>query len=235
MGTHGYLNTRGYPHSGYPRGYGAGTGIIFIKRDGEGYHTICTHGYPLTSLVMEADVATVAGLVIFSARCAFALVTLLQCVIIDSIRNIKPLFLLISKCTKAILKVFPLKVIVLLMVLQTDGCALQTSLGLPLPFNLMPCSPILHHFLAQLGFLTWVPPFHVINNSQSIQQCVPFEGPDQIFIGNGQDLKIHSYGSSRFNSPSQSITSHFLHNLLHVPSITKNLISVSKFDKEPRI
>jgi len=24
MNTHGYLNTRGYPHSGYPRGYGQG-------------------------------------------------------------------------------------------------------------------------------------------------------------------------------------------------------------------
>jgi hypothetical protein len=186
-------------------------------------------------VVMEADVAAVAGLVIFNARCAFALVTLLQWVIVDSISSIKPLFLLISKCTKAILKALPLKVIFLLMVLQTDGCALQTSLGLPLPFNEMPCSPILHHFLAQLGSLTRVPPFHVTNNSQSIQQCVPFEGPDQIFIGNGQDLKIHSPGSSRFNSPSQSITSHFLHNFLHVPSITKNLISVSKFDKELRI
>ena len=24
MNTHGYLNTRGYTHSGYPRGYGGG-------------------------------------------------------------------------------------------------------------------------------------------------------------------------------------------------------------------
>jgi len=50
MNTHGYLNTHGYPHSGYPRGYGAGTSIIFIQRGGDGYHTIRTHGYPLTSL-----------------------------------------------------------------------------------------------------------------------------------------------------------------------------------------
>jgi len=52
MGTHEYLNTRGYQHSGYPRGYGAGTGIIFIKRGGHGYLTIRIHGYPLTSLVL---------------------------------------------------------------------------------------------------------------------------------------------------------------------------------------
>ena len=52
MGTHGYLNTHGYPHSGYPQGYRAGTSIIFIQRDGAGYHTIRTHGYPLTSLLL---------------------------------------------------------------------------------------------------------------------------------------------------------------------------------------
>jgi len=48
MGTHEYLNTHGYPHSGYPREYGADTGIIFIQRGGDGYHTIRTHEYPLT-------------------------------------------------------------------------------------------------------------------------------------------------------------------------------------------
>ena len=32
MGTHEYFNNRG--HSGYPRGYGADRGIIFIQRVG---------------------------------------------------------------------------------------------------------------------------------------------------------------------------------------------------------
>jgi len=49
MNTPGYL-TRGYPHSGYPRGYGTDTGIIFIKRGRDVYHTIRTHWCPLTSL-----------------------------------------------------------------------------------------------------------------------------------------------------------------------------------------
>jgi len=48
---HGYCNTRGYPHSGYPRGYGVDTDIIFIQRDGDEYRTIRTHGYQLTSLL----------------------------------------------------------------------------------------------------------------------------------------------------------------------------------------
>ena len=29
--------------------------------------------------------------------------------------------------------------------------------------------------------------FHVTNNSQNIQQTSPFEGADQIFIGNGKE------------------------------------------------
>jgi len=52
MGTRGYLNTRGYPHNRYPRGYEAYMGIIFIQRTGDGYHTIHTHEYPLTSLLL---------------------------------------------------------------------------------------------------------------------------------------------------------------------------------------
>jgi len=72
----------------------------------------------------------------------------------------------------------------------------------------------------------WFPDFgaslHVTNSSQNIQQQVPFERPDQIFIGNGQCLKILSSGSSQFCSPTNPNSSLVLHNLLHVPSITKN-------------
>lgn len=40
----------------------------------------------------------------------------------------------------------------------------------------------------------WIPhsgaSFHVTGESQNIQQLAPFEGPDQIFIGNGPGLNI---------------------------------------------
>lgn len=77
--------------------------------------------------------------------------------------------------------------------------------------------------------------YHVTNASQNIQQTTPFEGPDQIFIGNGQGLHIHSSGSSYFPSHSKPNTLLALHNLLLVPSITKNLISVSKFCLDNRV
>lgn len=43
--------------------------------------------------------------------------------------------------------------------------------------------------------------FHGTSDSQNIQQVAPFEGPDQIFVGNGQGLQICSSGSSSFQSP----------------------------------
>ena len=48
----------------------------------------------------------------------------------------------------------------------------------------------------------WIPDsgasFHVTGESQNIQRIEPFEGPDQIFIGNGQGLPIAASGSSSF-------------------------------------
>nr|KYP45672.1 hypothetical protein KK1_032786 [Cajanus cajan] len=73
---------------------------------------------------------------------------------------------------------------------------------------------------------------HVTNVSHNIQQYTPFEGPDQIVIGNGQGLPINSSGVTHFSSPLKPHISLTLHNLLYVPTITKNLISVSQFCKD---
>ena len=69
---------------------------------------------------------------------------------------------------------------------------------------------------------------HVTNNSQKIQQNSPFESPDQIF-GKRQGLKISAPGHSNFLSPYNPNINLALINMIHVPQITKNLISVSKF------
>jgi hypothetical protein len=53
-----------------------------------------------------------------------------------------------------------------------------------------------------------------------------FHGPDQVRIGNGKGLSIHHIGHTRLFSP----TLHFdFLNVLHVPQISKNLLSVHKF------
>jgi len=73
---------------------------------------------------------------------------------------------------------------------------------------------------------------HVTNVSQNIHQTTPFEGPDQITIGNGQGLNINSSGLTSFVSPFNPKIPLVLNNLLFVPSITKNIISVSQFCRD---
>ena len=67
------------------------------------------------------------------------------------------------------------------------------------------------------------------NMSQNKQQVTPFEWPNQITIGNVQGLNINSSGVSTFSSSLNPQFSLTLINLLFIPSITKNLISVSQF------
>lgn len=75
---------------------------------------------------------------------------------------------------------------------------------------------------------------HVTSDMQNIQNIIPYEGSDQILVGNGQGLPISSSGSY-FQSPLNSNVSLVFHNLLHVPNITKNLVRVRKFTKDNRV
>jgi len=80
---------------------------------------------------------------------------------------------------------------------------------------------------------TWIPDsgvsFHVIGDSQDIKQFTHLDGPDQIFIVNGEDVSIFS---TSFISPNDVGITFKLHKLLNVPSISKNLLSVSQFAKD---
>ena len=55
---------------------------------------------------------------------------------------------------------------------------------------------------------------------------VPYNGGEQVLVGNGKGLQIHHIGSSVFK-PFCSSHAFKLKNLLHVPHITKTLLSVS--------
>lgn len=54
----------------------------------------------------------------------------------------------------------------------------------------------------------------------------PYNGPDQMHVGDGSGLNIDHIGSSLLCTSAHSFV---LKHLLHVPHITKNLLSVSQF------
>ena len=69
---------------------------------------------------------------------------------------------------------------------------------------------------------------HLTADSTNLMTQTEFFGTDKVHIGDGKGLSIKHIGQSSFPSPYVSkILS--LNNLLHVPKITKNLLSVSQF------
>jgi hypothetical protein len=59
-----------------------------------------------------------------------------------------------------------------------------------------------------------------------------YTGIDQLQVGNGQGLRIHHSGIANLSSPHHNF---HLSSLLHVPEITKNLLSVNKFTKDNNV
>jgi histone deacetylase 1/2 len=83
-----------------------------------------------------------------------------------------------------------------------------------------PDSGALHH-------LTY-DPYNLVHSS-------PYHGHDQVMIGNGQCVSIHSLGHSSFYSQHDPSVKLELKDSLHVPNISKNLLSVSKFAQDNNI
>lgn len=61
---------------------------------------------------------------------------------------------------------------------------------------------------------------------------VSYQGFDQVSIGDGSSLLIQHVGSAQLSS---TYGKFFLHNLLHVPSICQNLLSVRQFCTNNRV
>lgn len=73
---------------------------------------------------------------------------------------------------------------------------------------------------------------HVTHDVANLMGSISLSGTYHVQIGNDQGLSITSLGSIVFPSNLCPHTSLKLIQLLIVPSITKNLISVSKFEKD---
>ena len=64
---------------------------------------------------------------------------------------------------------------------------------------------------------------------------VPTSSYEHAFLGNGQGLAIISTGSTIFQSLFAFNVQLTLNNLLHVPHITKKLVSVRQFVKDSNV
>ncbi|RVW76269.1 Retrovirus-related Pol polyprotein from transposon RE1 [Vitis vinifera] len=67
---------------------------------------------------------------------------------------------------------------------------------------------------------------HLSHNEGQLSNIQPYQGKHQVTVGNSKQLPISSIGSKYFHS---SLKSFQLQDVFHVPQLTTNLISVSKF------
>ncbi|KAL4565329.1 hypothetical protein LXL04_029418 [Taraxacum kok-saghyz] len=83
---------------------------------------------------------------------------------------------------------------------------------------------------------SWLPDtrssHHVTPDLSSFDQYEAYHGDDNIHVGNGKGLPILHIGSSKLHS---RITSFSLSNLLHVPEIKQNLLSVQNFCQDNNV
>lgn len=70
---------------------------------------------------------------------------------------------------------------------------------------------------------------HMTNNKGNIDKPVPYEGNDKIFVGNGQGLHITHVGNASLNTDYGKLK---LNNVLVVPKLKKNLLSVGQLIKD---
>ncbi|XP_022147537.1 uncharacterized protein LOC111016442 [Momordica charantia] len=156
--------------------------------------------------IKEANSGTIE--VEFSANCVANLVILLQSATFILIQEFKDL----------------LPLVLVLILLSTKR----------------PISPQMSALLTTLHLnhdTNWYPDLgatnHLTHNFNNLVVGTEYLDSNQVQVGNGACFDIFHFGHSSFQSPTNRIL--HLNNLLHVPQITKNLISVSQFAKDNSI
>ncbi|KAG8478357.1 hypothetical protein CXB51_028109 [Gossypium anomalum] len=89
------------------------------------------------------------------------------------------------------------------------------------------------HVPTQVGSSSWYPDsgasHHVCQNAADLNTTTPYSGTSELLMGNGFPTKILSVGDTVISTNSKLLQ---LTNVLCVPSIRKNLLSVSQFAKD---
>lgn len=70
---------------------------------------------------------------------------------------------------------------------------------------------------------------HITNELDRLAVRERYNGNEQVQVGNGAGLKISHIGHSTINTAARPL---FLRNILHVPGITKNLLSIHRFTRD---
>ncbi|KAF7831079.1 Retrovirus-related Pol polyprotein from transposon TNT 1-94 [Senna tora] len=73
---------------------------------------------------------------------------------------------------------------------------------------------------------------HLTNSSSNLQVKQPYDGEEQVHIANGSGLKISGIGFSKLLTNGSTLK---LNQILHVPDVSKNLLSISKFAKDNNV
>ena len=75
---------------------------------------------------------------------------------------------------------------------------------------------------------------HVTADAQNLLTKADYKGKDKLTVGNGSKLTISHIGSSVI-SHCHTRKPLYLNNILHVPNITKNLLSISQFTHDNNV
>ncbi|KAE8656318.1 Nodulation-signaling pathway 2 protein [Hibiscus syriacus] len=76
---------------------------------------------------------------------------------------------------------------------------------------------------------------HITPDATNVSNTTEFRGPGKLTIGNGASIDIHNIGTAQLPLTSDSSRTLILNELLHVPYITKNLLSVSKLARDNKV
>jgi len=97
------------------------------------------------------------------------------------------------------------------------------------------CAPSILGAPSTIGDPLWYPDSgatnHITKDSSVFHTKSPYQGSETLKVSNSQGMHIIHTGSTFYIAPNTN-TKFLLRNLLHVPRITKNLISVAQFTKD---